>query len=314
MLLDLSNNTFSRSMDTLGLAQYIMVNWTHGETYAKLKNGNRFIFFIFLFDTICPKYFKIWGNTAQLTRVCTTIWSFDVLSEYFYEGKKTFDKLCRRNENFRSVVYLKFQFNRTVGFYILQLYIPLTIIVMSSWVSFWLVKFRQNQFRVANFSRNFSFLLWFLFMLCAKWDLDTPSCTVSVRPRKWRPILKPRSNAAMCLYQAITYTAGQKVFQIVKVFLLKRTDCMAWRDSIALNPRRSIDWSAKLQTRCRLCDGKRKTLDRHKQHTPRCVGGWRGGRGRAIQFSKILSDFCSRGLNHLLLHLKGPGRSIRALS
>ena len=35
-------------------------------------------------------------------------------------------------------------------------------------------------------------------------------------------------------------------------------------------------------------------------------------RGRAIRFSKILSDFCSRCLNHLILHLKRPGRNIRS--
>ena len=35
------------------------------------------------------------------------------------------------------------------------------------------------------------------------------------------------------------------------------------------------------------------------------------GGGRAIRFSKILSDFCSRGLNHLILYLKRHGKSIR---
>ena len=43
----------------------------------------------------------------------------------------------------RSVIYLRFKFQRTLGFYFLQIYIPLTIIVMSSWVSFWLVKTDQ---------------------------------------------------------------------------------------------------------------------------------------------------------------------------
>ena len=43
----------------------------------------------------------------------------------------------------RSVIYLSFKFQRTLGFYFLQIYIPLTIIVMSSWVSFWLVKTDQ---------------------------------------------------------------------------------------------------------------------------------------------------------------------------
>ena len=33
---------------------------------------------------------------------------------------------------------------------------------------------------------------------------------------------------------------------------------------------------------------------------------------RAIRFSKIFSDFCSRGLNHLILYLKRLGRTIRS--
>ena len=37
----------------------------------------------------------------------------------------------------QSIIFLKFKFDRTLGFYILQIYIPLTIIVMSSWVAFW---------------------------------------------------------------------------------------------------------------------------------------------------------------------------------
>ena len=73
------------SMEELSLAQYIMVNWTHGHRQSELKNGNR------------------------------------------------------------SVIFLQFKFDRTLGFYFLQIYIPLTIIVMSSWVSFWLVKTEKGQ-------------------------------------------------------------------------------------------------------------------------------------------------------------------------
>ena len=40
----------------------------------------------------------------------------------------------------------------------------------------------------------------------------------------------------------------------------------------------------------------------------------RRGGGRAIRFSKILSDFCSRGLKHFVLCLKGLGISIRSLT
>lgn len=70
-------------MDVLSLAQYVMINWTYGDTIHHLKKGNK------------------------------------------------------------SVIYLEFTFQRTLGFYFLQIYVPLTIIVMSSWVSFWLIKTNQ---------------------------------------------------------------------------------------------------------------------------------------------------------------------------
>ena len=70
-------------MDELSLAQYVMINWTYGNSFSNMRKGNR------------------------------------------------------------SVIYLKFTFQRTLGFYFLQIYVPLTIIVMSSWVSFWLVKTNQ---------------------------------------------------------------------------------------------------------------------------------------------------------------------------
>ena len=45
----------------------------------------------------------------------------------------------------------------------------------------------------------------------------------------------------------------------------------------------------------------------------RTAGGPQGkrGGGGAFRFSKIFADFCSRGLSHLILRLKRPGRSIR---
>jgi hypothetical protein len=39
-----------------------------------------------------------------------------------------------------STVSLSFEFQRQQGFFVLQIYIPLTLIVMCSWVTFWLTK------------------------------------------------------------------------------------------------------------------------------------------------------------------------------
>lgn len=40
----------------------------------------------------------------------------------------------------KSIIALEFTFQRQTGFFILQIYVPLTLIVCSSWVTFWLVK------------------------------------------------------------------------------------------------------------------------------------------------------------------------------
>ena len=39
-----------------------------------------------------------------------------------------------------SIIFLKLSFKREVGFYVLQVYIPLTIIVSCSFISFWIVR------------------------------------------------------------------------------------------------------------------------------------------------------------------------------
>ena len=48
----------------------------------------------------------------------------------------------RDRQGFRndSSVELSFLFERQTGFFLLQIYTPLTLIVFCSWVSFWLVK------------------------------------------------------------------------------------------------------------------------------------------------------------------------------
>ena len=47
------------------------------------------------------------------------------------------DRTGYRND---SIVFLDFLFERQTGFFLLQIYTPLTLIVFCSWVSFWLVK------------------------------------------------------------------------------------------------------------------------------------------------------------------------------
>ena len=85
-------------MDKLSLAQYVMINWTYGDSFVNIRKGNR------------------------------------------------------------SVIFLKFTFQRTLGFYFLQIYVPLTIIVMSSWVSFWLVKTNQVSFLLREGLKNNGFI------------------------------------------------------------------------------------------------------------------------------------------------------------
>ena len=95
-------------METLSLAQYVMINWTYGESLGKTDRARYKI----RFRNVVPP-------PVNLKR-----------------GNK-------------SVIFINFTFDRTLGFYFLQIYIPLTIIVMSSWVSFWLVKTNQVLMRLS---------------------------------------------------------------------------------------------------------------------------------------------------------------------
>ena len=57
----------------------------------------------------------------------------------FFQGFLIFRKI---SSGFRtdSVAFLRFDFQRQSGFFLLGIYFPLTLIVMCSWVSFWIVK------------------------------------------------------------------------------------------------------------------------------------------------------------------------------
>ena len=84
------------------------------------------------------------------------------LSQYHFISLDSGQVNTSVRDSTRSVVFLTFSFDRAIGFYVLQVsasshaltniiqiflqvYTPLIIIVMSSWVSFWLIKTELGQ-------------------------------------------------------------------------------------------------------------------------------------------------------------------------
>ena len=67
------------------------------------------------------------------------------LSQYHFISLTSGSVNTTVRDSTRSVVFLNFSFDRAIGFYVLQVYTPLVIIVMSSWVSFWLIKTDKGQ-------------------------------------------------------------------------------------------------------------------------------------------------------------------------
>ena len=60
-----------------------------------------------------------------------------------YKATEEFGEISRRTRSgFRndSLASLEFFFERQTGFFLLQIYTPLTLIVFCSWVAFWLIK------------------------------------------------------------------------------------------------------------------------------------------------------------------------------
>ena len=101
----------------------------------------------------------------------------------------------------RSVVFLTFSFDRAIGFYVLQVYVPLTIIVMSSWVSFWLVRYsiykrsmvkghghwviRKSISNLGNafyFKQTYIFILWYVIRKAFKIEKSVEFSTIGFDP------------------------------------------------------------------------------------------------------------------------------------
>ena len=59
-----------------------------------------------------------------------------------YKATEEFEIIRRTRSGFRndSLASLEFFFERQTGFFLLQIYTPLTLIVFCSWVAFWLIK------------------------------------------------------------------------------------------------------------------------------------------------------------------------------
>ena len=91
-------------------------------------------------------WLKVLGNSCSVPYLFSCLTSTEKLSisapdPSWEHGQETYAD----RDNIRSTVFIKFAFDRAIGFYVLQVYIPLTIIVMSSWVSFWLIKTEKGQ-------------------------------------------------------------------------------------------------------------------------------------------------------------------------
>ena len=76
------------------------------------------------------------------------------LSQYHFISLDSGHMNSTVRDTTKSVAYLLFSFERAIGFYVLQVYTPLVIIVMSSWVSFWLVSSYYGQF-------TYKIVLWY---------------------------------------------------------------------------------------------------------------------------------------------------------
>ena len=92
----------------------------------------------------CPLKVASFGHSLtdvvyRWTEKPATLGDIELSQYHFISLNHGHENSSVRDET-RSVVFLTFSFDRAIGFYVLQVYIPLTIIVMSSWVSFWLVR------------------------------------------------------------------------------------------------------------------------------------------------------------------------------
>ena len=110
---------------SLGMAQYYMVEWTHTNSFEMTKRT---------------------GNVLNMSTVSLQF-TFQVPPKAKSQQAKCIHfgiEISHHSLHFLSLSTESFFFllsiQRRTGFFLLQIYIPLTLIVMCSWVTFWLVK------------------------------------------------------------------------------------------------------------------------------------------------------------------------------
>ena len=128
----------------------------------------------------------------------------------------------------RSVIFVQFTFQRTLGFYFLQIYIPLTIIVMSSWVSFWLVKTNQVSQRYQP-SHPSSISILFTFILGPGDSRQDRSgrhkCTGRGHHRVWREDQAP-GRLRHCPGRVHHHLLCPRIFRVSRVCLAQLPGCL----------------------------------------------------------------------------------------
>lgn len=103
------------------------------------KRFKSLFLFIYIIDGFRIDDIKYrWGNEKNSTKNPLDISPNIELPQFVYEKNKLVTREFHLSTGVYSRLTLKLYFVRSLGHYILQIYLPSTLIVILSWVSFWL--------------------------------------------------------------------------------------------------------------------------------------------------------------------------------